>query len=436
MKKVASLLTFLALVFGTMVAPAANADDASTIPITDSSSEATPEPQATEIAADPIAISTPEPSPSTSVPAAEPPLVPTGFIARSSADDIALLWDPIDFQAAEVPLVDTYIIRELLTQQTVEVVGTQQSYVFENLDAAIVYEFQIAARNSAGTSEFTQIARASIESSTDLKDISRLIVKYRDDVSPTLENGKPTGSESLDVDIDAGQEIGAGMRTVVLEDAITTNKANEVVDTLNADPRIEWAEPDVFISLSAVSNDEPSGATTLNRSGSTINQTVSNSGASYSRSIYGHSGYSDTWYKFVATEDRLVTATISSGGTLVDPILSSFSSNYSVIASNDDYFGLMPRIQFNVTAGQTYYIAFSSWSSYARHWKPSCFKSGIGLANPSPKCTNNYFSDVASECTDCKLVSGNDRRYCNWFYCDCVFKLIVSKRCNNVFGYF
>jgi hypothetical protein len=90
MKKVASLLTFLALVFGTMVAPAANADDASTTPITDSSSEATPEPQATETAADPIAISTPEPSPSTSVQATEPPLVPTGFIARSSADDIAL----------------------------------------------------------------------------------------------------------------------------------------------------------------------------------------------------------------------------------------------------------------------------------------------------------------------------------------------------------
>lgn len=396
MKKVASLLTFLALVFGTMVAPAANADDASTTPITDSSSEATPEPQATETAADPIAISTPEPSPSTSVPAAEPPLVPTGFIARSSADDIALLWDPIDFQAAEVPLVDTYIIRELLTQQTVEVAGTQQSYVFENLDAAIVYEFQIAARNSAGTSEFSQIARASIESSTDLKDISRLIVKYRDDVSPTLENGKPTGSESLDVDIDAGQEIGAGMRTVVLEDAITTNKADEVVDTLNADPRIEWAEPDVFISLSAVSNDEPSGAITLNRSGSTINQSVSNVGANYSRSVHSYGGNSDTWYKFVATEDRLVTATINSGGTLGDPILSAYTSNYGFITYNDDYNGLMPRIQFNVTAGQTYYIAFSSWSSYAQG-TGNLVVSNLGSGSPTPAPSAPTITSVTSQ---------------------------------------
>ena len=328
MKKIASLLTFLALIFGTMIAPAANANDAST-----------------------------------SIQATQPPLVPAGFIARSSADDIALLWDPIDFQAAEVPLVDTYIIRELLTQQTVEVAGLQQSYVFENLDSAIVYEFQIAARNSAGTSDFSEIARASIESSTDLKDISRLIVKYRNDISPTLSNGKPTGSEALNVDIDAGQAIGAGMRTLVLDDAITTNKAGEVVTTLNNDPRIEWAEPDVFISLSAVSNDEPSGATTLTPSGSTINQTVSNVGANNTRSIYGYAGYSDTWYKFVAPETRLVTATISSGGTLGDPILSAFTETYGFIAFNDDYSGLLPRIQFNVTAGQTYLIAFSSYNS-------------------------------------------------------------------------
>ena len=55
MKKIASLLTFLALVFGTMVAPAASADDASTTAITDISLEATPEPQptsSTEVSAD------------------------------------------------------------------------------------------------------------------------------------------------------------------------------------------------------------------------------------------------------------------------------------------------------------------------------------------------------------------------------------------------
>lgn len=399
MKKIASLLTFLALVFGTMVAPAANADDASTAAITDSSSEGTPEPQPTsptEITAEPIVTDAPEPSPSTSVPATEPPLVPTGFIARSSADDIALLWDPIDFQLAEVPLVDTYIIRELLTQQTVEVAGTQQSYVFENLDSAIVYEFQIAARNSAGTSDFSEIARASIESSTDLKDISRLIVKYRDDVSPTLGNGKPTGSESLDVEVEAGREIGAGMRTVVLDDPITTNKAGEVVDTLNDDPRIEWAEPDVFISLSAVNNDEPSGAITLTPSGSTINQTVSNSGANYSRSIYSYGGNSDTWYKFVAPETRLVTATINSGGTLSDPILSAYTGSYGFIAYNDDYFGLMPRIQFNVTAGETYYLAFSSWSSYAQG-TGNLVVSNLGSGSPIPAPSAPTITSLTSQ---------------------------------------
>jgi hypothetical protein len=163
-----------------------------------------------------------------------------------------------------------------------------------------------------------------------------------------------------------GQEIGAGMRTVLLDDAITTSKAEEVVNRLNNDPRIEWAEPDVFISLSAVNNDEPSGATALTRSGSTINQTVSNVGANYFNSIYGYRGYSDTWYSFVAPENSFVTASIARGGSLSDPILSSYSSSYQVIASNDDYDGYMPRIQFNVTAGQTYYIAFSSYSSYAQ----------------------------------------------------------------------
>ena len=85
-------------------------------------------------------------------------------------------------------------------------------------------------------------------------------------------------------------------------------------------------------------------------------------------------GYSPAWYAFTASNTGQVELKISpSWGTNYDPMLAAYSSTQSgsttvlrLLASDDDSNGGMkPRVRFNVTAGQKYVFAFSSYRAYS-----------------------------------------------------------------------
>lgn len=93
-------------------------------------------------------------------------------------------------------------------------------------------------------------------------------------------------------------------------------------------------------------------AITLNATGTTtINGNIETSG--------------DVDYlKFTATVSGQMTITQNAAtSSKVDPILTVYNSQGSQLATNDDYSGLNSRVQFNVTAGQVYYIKAAAYST-------------------------------------------------------------------------
>jgi len=81
--------------------------------------------------------------------------------------------------------------------------------------------------------------------------VSQLIVSYEQDVALTESPMTATGSALVGQHLTPGLDIGLGMTTVVLDHAVSVSDAREMAVRLTADPRIEWAEPDLQMSLPA-----------------------------------------------------------------------------------------------------------------------------------------------------------------------------------------
>jgi len=79
--------------------------------------------------------------------------------------------------------------------------------------------------------------------------VSQLIVSYEQDVALTESSMTATGSALIGEHLTPGLDIGLGMRTVLLDRAVSVSDAREMAVQLTADPRIEWAEPDLQMSL-------------------------------------------------------------------------------------------------------------------------------------------------------------------------------------------
>ena len=81
-------------------------------------------------------------------------------------------------------------------------------------------------------------------------EVSRLIVAYERGVAAVRPDGEATGSGSVPgIELAPGDPIGKGMRTVELEEAVSEAAAEQIAERLEQDPRIAWAEPDVFIEM-------------------------------------------------------------------------------------------------------------------------------------------------------------------------------------------
>lgn len=79
--------------------------------------------------------------------------------------------------------------------------------------------------------------------------VSQLIVSYEQDVALTESPMTATGSALVGEHLTPGLDIGLGMTTVLLDRAVSVSDAREMAVQLTADPRIEWAEPDLQMSV-------------------------------------------------------------------------------------------------------------------------------------------------------------------------------------------
>jgi len=81
--------------------------------------------------------------------------------------------------------------------------------------------------------------------------VSQLIVSYEPNVAPTESPMTATGSTRIGQHLTPGLDLGLGMTTVLLDRAVSVSDAREMAVRLTADPRVEWAEPDLQMSLPA-----------------------------------------------------------------------------------------------------------------------------------------------------------------------------------------
>ncbi|MCX6533740.1 MAG: S8 family serine peptidase [Actinobacteria bacterium] len=79
--------------------------------------------------------------------------------------------------------------------------------------------------------------------------VSQLIVSYEQDVALTESPMMATGSALIGQRLTPGLDLGLGMRTVLLDRAVSVSDAHTMAAQLTADPRIEWAEPDLQMSV-------------------------------------------------------------------------------------------------------------------------------------------------------------------------------------------
>ena len=79
--------------------------------------------------------------------------------------------------------------------------------------------------------------------------VSQLIVSYEQDVALTESPMTATGSALVGEHLAPGLDIGLGMTTVLLDRAVSVSDARTLALRLTADPRIEWAEPDLQMSV-------------------------------------------------------------------------------------------------------------------------------------------------------------------------------------------
>ena len=79
--------------------------------------------------------------------------------------------------------------------------------------------------------------------------VSQLIVSYEQDVALTESPMMATGSALIGQHLTPGLDLGLGMRTVLLDRAVSVSDARKMAAQLTADPRIEWAEPDLQMSV-------------------------------------------------------------------------------------------------------------------------------------------------------------------------------------------
>ena len=86
-----------------------------------------------------------------------------------------------------------------------------------------------------------------LERGSDL--VSQLIVSYEQDVALTESPMTATGSALVGEHLTPGLDIGLGMTTVLLDRAVSVSEARKMAVRLTADPRIEWAEPDLQMSV-------------------------------------------------------------------------------------------------------------------------------------------------------------------------------------------
>ncbi len=171
--------------------------------------------------------------------------------------------------------------------------------------------------------------------------------------------------------------VGWGVATAVFAQMTTRADASKqpITLTIDSDKLQAMGESTYFPTGGATpGNDSCTTATELFFSGSPIGGTTTVTDMTQAVDdpvldcVWGtpqdSRGYRSVWYKFVATENGVVTVdTVSSNYDTVVGIYTGLCGALTPIACNDDFSGLSSRVTFNIREAETYYIEIADWDA-------------------------------------------------------------------------
>jgi outer membrane protein OmpA-like peptidoglycan-associated protein len=166
------------------------------------------------------------------------PLPVAGVVAQGLDHGIAVAWQ-VDAEGAERTefwvQVGERIERTDATSLTV--LGLRNGQEYE----VIVY-----AATDEGRSVGSEPVRATPLNGAE-GEVAGLIVDFVDGVADAPGTQEVAGEQSVNIDMEIGAQVSDSAVLVELDEPVSIDEAERIASQLEADPRVEWAEPDQFL---------------------------------------------------------------------------------------------------------------------------------------------------------------------------------------------
>jgi hypothetical protein len=179
---------------------------------------------------------------------------PQNVVARAIDNGVVVSWDPLT-ENSTPPL--SYVVA--VEPGGIEVVldPTQTTSQINGLVNGASYTIHVAARNEVGMSELAGPLTVIPTNGFD-GPVSRLIVQYETGVEADQSTGVATGSGVVDgVQLVPESDLGDGLHTVRLAEPVSREASQLIIESLEADPRVKWAEAEEVVTTTQNDTADP-----------------------------------------------------------------------------------------------------------------------------------------------------------------------------------
>jgi large repetitive protein len=171
---------------------------------------------------------------------------PQNVAAHPIDNGVLVSWDALADNALP-PLAYVVSIESAGINVTVDPERT--STEISGLTNGVSYSVSMTATNEIGASEIAGPVEVIPTNGFDGA-VSRLIVQYESGVAANQSPGVATGTDSAaGIELIPESDLGEGLRTVRLTEPVTTEASERIIETLEADPRVKWAEAEEVVTL-------------------------------------------------------------------------------------------------------------------------------------------------------------------------------------------
>ena len=171
----------------------------------------------------------------------------TGVRASGGLNSATVSWD-----MASSGTITDYVVVVLGQDRLLWVDAATPSTTVSGLRNGVEYQFAVYAVSDLGRSVPSDVVSA-VPSTGVEGEVAGLIVGFENGVNVSSGQAVVPGEQVIDsVDLTMAGQIGEGIHTVELSEAVSLAEAETIADELQATGDVAWAEPDQFVFTSAV----------------------------------------------------------------------------------------------------------------------------------------------------------------------------------------